>query len=416
MATCDRAMREAQHELVFWSEEDWQYSGTGWLKESFRIIEQHPEIFTVSLRGRNCNGHPLMDAPDSLKANGKFYLQVPNWRGGFGGMNFNPGLRRKSDYRRIGSYTKHTNPKKGNLGGELALSQLYTTLGYFIAALPGEYVQHLGEGRSRAVEPVEYREPRILIAVKAGRRLSYGAWESEKSPHFNPAAAYRMNGRDAYDTGENPIHVSGDNPRLAAVRDTWFKDALKHPAVTAKFFYGHSDVQPLEDEVNLNVPDDYGHLADKTRAICKWAVENDFDYAVFVDDDTLVDVDKLVSEIQGTSFDYAGHCHGNTATGGPGYILSRKAMEAILANWHPHWAEDCAVSKSLFYSGITPENLIGHKSGKSQHFFFSDGFDVELLTDDLVTAHAVNPTDLRAWWAHKSEGTPNLKGPSCQNK
>jgi hypothetical protein len=76
-------------------------------------------------------------------------------------------------------------------------------------------------------------------------------------------------------------------------------------------------------------------------------------------------------------------------------------MEAVLSNFHPHWAEDCAVSKSLFYSGITPENLIGHKSGKSNHFFFADGFDPELLTSEVVTAHAVSPQDLRSWHAHK---------------
>src|SRR5258708_7909972 len=102
----------------------------------------------------------------------------------------------------------------------------------------------------------------ILIAVKAGRTLKYTKWESEKSPHFQESIAWRGNGGQPYDTSEKPIHVSGPNPRLQAVRETWFKDIANHPEVTGKFFFGKSDITPAEDEVNLPVDDDYEHLSD----------------------------------------------------------------------------------------------------------------------------------------------------------
>jgi hypothetical protein len=392
----DALYREVKTPYVFHTEDDFEFTGGDFIRKSFAILEKYPRIGLVALRSDW--HHPIADGDPEYN---DFKLAMPYWRGVWGGATWNPGLRRLADIKQFGPMAKYG--KQNGLEHEALMSKAFLDAGYRIAIGP-KCCHHIGDGRSRAIEKIEFREPKILIAVKAGRRLSYGAWESEKSPHFNSSTAYRMNGRESYDTGENPIHVSGDNPRLAAVRETWFKDAVSHPAVTAKFFYGQSDIQPLEDEVNLNVPDDYGHLADKTRAICRWAVDNNFDYAALVDDDTLVYVDRLVDETESAAFDYAGHVHGSVATGGPGYILSRRAMEAISKNWHSHWAEDVACGKSLFYSGITPENLVGHKSGKSNHFFFADGFDASLLTDDVVTAHAVSPDDLRKWYAHKNNG------------
>jgi Galactosyltransferase len=250
---------------------------------------------------------------------------------------------------------------------------------------------------------------KVLIAIKAGRTLSYTRWESTNSPSFNPAIAYKNNGGGNYDDGEQPIHVSGPNPRLAAVRETWLKDAIAHPEVTAKFFFGKSDVTPAEDEVNLPVPDDYANLAPKTLEILKWSVANGFDYSLLCDDDTIVYVDRLVAEIKTTpDLDYGGHQHGNVCTGGPGYIVSKKAAEAVIRNFHQNWAEDVSVAKSLYYEGFKPVNLIGHRSGKSNHHFFTgDQFDPNLLDAEIVTAHAVFPQAMRDWYRHKNDSAKN---------
>lgn len=61
---------------------------------------------------------------------------------------------------------------------------------------------------------------KILIAVKAGRTLSYTRWESEKSPSYTPVNAYTSHSGAPYGPSDNPIHVSGPNPRIQAVRGT----------------------------------------------------------------------------------------------------------------------------------------------------------------------------------------------------
>jgi hypothetical protein len=239
---------------------------------------------------------------------------------------------------------------------------------------------------------------KLLIAIKAGRTLTYTKWESEKSPHFNPNNVW--DGKP-YCTAEKPIHVTGPNPRLHAVRETWWQDIKNHPNVTGKFFFGSSDVQPLDDEINLPVSDTYEFLSEKTLEILKYALQNDFQYAFLCDDDTFVFVDRLVEEVEEADFDYGGCAHGNVCTGGPGYLVSRKAMEAVLRNTHRVWCEDVTVGKSLFYEGFKARMLPGHKSGRSNHHYFTDDrFDPALLKGDEVTMHAVFPSAMFACWKY----------------
>ena len=72
--------------------------------------------------------------------------------------------------------------------------------------------------------------------------------------------------------------------RVQALRDTWIP-AVKDMDV--RVFLGHH-AEPGQDEVQLDVPDDYKHLRHKVQAMFRWAVDQGYDYVFKVDDDVLV--------------------------------------------------------------------------------------------------------------------------------
>jgi hypothetical protein len=385
----DRLYREVKTEWIFHTEDDFEFSGNVPVRKSFELLEKYSDLSLVALR-TDWN-HPIADAPDHIQSSLK--IAMPYWRDVWGGWTWNPSARRLSDIKKFGPVSKYG--KQNGLEHEALMSKAFLDAGYRIAIGPG-CCHHIGGGRSKAIEKIELKDPKILIAVKAGQKLSYTKWESEKSPSYDPSIAY--NGVP-YCRSDKPIHVSGPNPRIAAVRETWFQDVKNHENVTAKFFFGQpKPEQPQDDEIYLPVPDDYASLAPKTKEICRWAFDNNFDFVFLCDDDTAVYVDRLVSEINSLSADYSGYTNGNVCTGGPGYILSRKAIQEVIANFHEVWAEDVSVAKTLKFAGIEPAHLQGHRSGRSNHHFFSDDrFNPSLLDSSIVTMHAVFPECMRLW-------------------
>jgi len=389
----DRAYREARYDFVFHCEDDWLFLEGNFMAKSKALLEAHPHVLQVSLRG-NTGWHALIEEDGLL-------IAEPYWRGGWGGISFNPGLRRRADYLKLGSYGKHVSYGTSGLGHELHLSKLLLDEGYRIADLGREIVTHIGGARSMAVKPLPSM-PKLLIAVPACFKFEYGRWESGDSPHFNRATAWEQQG---YGTG---IHVSGENDRISAIRETWARDIEPFKDyVTLKFFYGKPSAgyprEPLPDEVFLDVPDDYASLPLKTVAICRWANEREYDFLFKGDDDTAVHVDRLVFELSHTLMDYAGCDHHGVCTGGPGYFLSRRAFRLIATQGGSpdHWAEDVWVSKVLSRNNIYAMNLPGHRPGYSNHWFFGEKFDPTAEPPQTVTMHAVQPDVMRAWYRHK---------------
>jgi hypothetical protein len=376
----DRLYAEIKTDFVFHCEDDWEFVGSNFIQPSLELLRQHPNIWTVNLRGQDCNGHPLVSDP-------RLPVQIlePYWRDVWGGVTFNCGLRRLSDYKRIGSYGRYTGYGQHGLGHEMELSRLHLDLGYRIASLPRTYVVHTGGGCSRSIEPLPAL-PKILISVPACQRFEYGPWESEQSPHYNAATAWegRPYGQD--------IHISGTNDRVTAVRETWARDtAAFRNHVDFRFFYGDPFVGVAEmDEVVLPCPDDYEHLPHKTIEICRWALEQGYDFLLKCDDDSYVWVDRLVRELMGSKFDYAGYLNHNVCSGGCGYWLSRKAMALVAAYRPEHWAEDVTVSHALTAADIKAQMLPNHVPGFSQHWF-----DIDRIPNGAVCIHALKPESMR---------------------
>jgi hypothetical protein len=238
---------------------------------------------------------------------------------------------------------------------------------------------------------------KVLIGIPACKHLRYSKWESTQSPHFDPKNAYNNQGYGI------DIHISRENDRIQAIRDTWAKDV---PAeMDLRFFYGAPDpfAYPVNgvDEVLLNVRDDYEYLPEKVVGICGWTVANGYDWMLKADDDTYIWPQRALEEIRWKQFDYAGYMahSGGYVSGGPGYWLSSKAMR-IIAESTPHtWAEDMNNGEELRKHGIKAHQLNAtHLCGMTDHWVSPDRD-----FSSAVTAHAMKPEHMRLIYQREHE-------------
>lgn len=127
---------------IFHLEEDWEFYRPNFIEDSMAVLEKDPMLCMVWIRDKeDTNQHPIIWQED-------YGIMKTNHNGLWGGMCFNPGLRRKSDYDKFGSYGRYTqfNRKKPWLA-EAAVSKLYSSAGYRAAILKQGYVRHIGENR-----------------------------------------------------------------------------------------------------------------------------------------------------------------------------------------------------------------------------------------------------------------------------
>jgi hypothetical protein len=363
--TLDRLYDEIKTERVFHLEDDWLFRpGGDYVARSFHILDRWPHVWSVSLRGEDCNGHPLVRDPISGLS-----VNAPGWREGWGGCHFNPGARRMSDYRRIGSYGRHVGYGTYGCGHELELSKMHLAMGYCMVAL-AKSIEHLGVGKSKAIEPLP-PHPRVLIAVPVAQKYEYG-------PH------------------KLPVERITDG-RVTAVRNTWFQDARKFPNVDARFFYGEPVRDSDRDEIFVNAPDDYVGLSHKIKEICRYALAKGYEFLVKADDDTVLHIDRLLrsgfDSVDQMGYFGCTHAPGTCSCYATGmcYTLSRRAMELVVNAPITHWAEDLWVGWVLRTHGIRPVHNPGWLPGFDKHYVDFP------LPSGTVAAHSVKPADVLAW-------------------
>ena len=359
----DRLWQHCKTEFAYWLEDDWLHQAAGYIGASFEILKKYPEIITVSLRGAFANGHPLTE-----DARYPFRILQPDYHH-FGCFTFNPGLRRLSDYKRIGTYGKYCGYHVRGTASEQILSDLYQKLDYLIASLPPDskqIVEHLGHCCSKQKE-YPPPPPKILIAIPACHQYRYGKQT-------------------------NAFHNDAQPSRIDAQRKTWLKDVIPHKHyVDYKFFYGRGAGTPQHDEVFLECGDTYEDLPSKVKEICRYALTNGYTHVYKCDDDTYCRVDRLLLSDFRSYDQYGFKFDGeqNYVTGGAGYTLSQAAMKAVIAEQPNHWAEDLWVG-----SVMRKHNL---KRGKDLRFvpgFREHYVDITKLPEDFITCHAVKPQDM----------------------
>jgi hypothetical protein len=164
--------------------------------------------------------------------------------------------------------------------------------------------------------------------------------------------------------------------RHAAQEETWLKDLT----VDYRFFVGC--LMKLAGSLPLNttelaVDDSYHALSMKTREICRWVLDNDYDFVFKTDTDTLVSARNLLDSGFEKHYYYGGENEDDMpasllgvfpnmriqfASGGAGYWLNRRA--AMLVAYGPTVtspAEDVYVAAILKANDITPVWSSGYR-------------------------------------------------------
>ena len=358
----DKAYNLVQTPFIFHCENDWKFYRTGFIKESFDILDKHSNISMVSIRGKSEHATeivPEFDFPIRIKWNG--------WEG----ISFNCGARRLSDYKRIGSYGQHVGYTLDCK--EHGISLLYANLGYRMASIEAACV-HIGDNDKSDWASVN-TIPKVLVAFQVCHKYHVGNLPHEnydKHNHYDP------------------------NDQIQACRDTWANDLAKF-GVDYKFFYGNGTRQPEADEVFLDVPDDYRSLSKKIRAICKWALENGYEYMFKCDDDTFVWSDRLLdSDFYGkdcVGYDWGGF------VGGFACWLSKKAMEAIAnAPDTTEPADDVWVGKVLGNLGVKITHDTRYHPNSENKFVKIENIPLE---HPYIAIHACDADTIRELYERK---------------
>jgi hypothetical protein len=180
-----------------------------------------------------------------------------------------------------------------------------------------------------------------------------------------------------------------------AERDTWLRDV---PAGTDyKFFLGNPAGAAEPDEVFLNVGDTLQDLTHKTVEMYRWSVENEYDYVLKVDLDTFVRPQAWL-ESDFRDFDWTGGQNSFFASGGAGYVLSRRAMQAVVNHpVEPGPAEDVNTAHAVLEAGMTLHNDSRYKfcpgdvlcpTDLTYHLSSVKAWGAKATTEDMYRAYA----------------------------
>jgi len=162
MRSIDLAYSKVQTPYVFHCEDDWAFTRSGYIGESYRVLTAAPHVSIVCLRPRSEENKLVRDAPGTTIAGVEVYLLDPKLHPEYFSYAFNPGLRRMADYQRIGPFTP--------LGHEPEVSYAFKRAGFQIANLEHPAATHIGDGR-HVEDPTMPKRARDPIA-KLRRSIS----------------------------------------------------------------------------------------------------------------------------------------------------------------------------------------------------------------------------------------------------
>lgn len=138
----DLAYSKIETEYIFHCEDDWEFYRDGFIEVSMDYLVNNPNIIQLWLRERyDTNGHPIEPGTNLLALN----YENGNWNG----FSFNPGLKRLSDYKKIGSYKTvvENYDQLTGVHGESNIGKQYRDIGYRAAIVEQGYVRHIGWNR-----------------------------------------------------------------------------------------------------------------------------------------------------------------------------------------------------------------------------------------------------------------------------
>jgi len=117
MAAIDRVYQGITTPYIFHCEDDWRFFRSGFVEESMAVLAHDQSITAVLSRrpGENASNDLMFACPVQLAGGVRYHKATP-WLDPFWlGYSFNPGLRRLSDYRALGSFTRWGHERDASL-------------------------------------------------------------------------------------------------------------------------------------------------------------------------------------------------------------------------------------------------------------------------------------------------------------
>jgi hypothetical protein len=139
MKSLDKLYGRVTTPYVFHCEDDWEFDRTGFMAQSFALLEARPDYSIVCLRPRAEENKLVADMPMKVVAGVEVYELDPSLHPEYFSYAFNPGLRRMADYHRIGPFVP--------LGHEPDVSYAFKKAGFRIVNLEHPAVRHIGDER-----------------------------------------------------------------------------------------------------------------------------------------------------------------------------------------------------------------------------------------------------------------------------
>lgn len=149
-----------------------------------------------------------------------------------------------------------------------------------------------------------------------------------------------------------------------------------------------------EDEVYLDVPDNYYHNSQKVQGICRYAEEGGYTDLLVLDDDTFIYPDRIVkSPSLGVAYAGAGAFPEQAFHPGSAFFLNRDSMNLIANARVGHWADD------LWVGTVMQKNRVPMTTEKSFFTRFGKEYLIspyELPVDHKYAAlHSCTPETMR---------------------
>ena len=139
IASIDRAYNTISTPYIFHCEDDWEFLRSGFITESAALLHHLDRVSMVGLRPREELNPLIRKLPAERAANVEFFQYDPALHPEYFSYSFNPGLRRLSDYQKIGPFA--------HLGHEPDISYAFKKAGFRMAGLQHPAVRHIGSGR-----------------------------------------------------------------------------------------------------------------------------------------------------------------------------------------------------------------------------------------------------------------------------
>jgi len=229
IASVDRAYRTVTTPYIFHCEDDWRFFRSGFVEESMALLEAFPDISVVVSRRRGQTPMSDLIYQGALRKHQDIAfrraptLAHPHWLG----YSFNPGLRRLSDYRKIGSF--------GRWGVEIDASIYFKRMGMTMAVLEEPACETTGWKR-HVKDPTWARNWRgrlqqkqrtlahyaqaVLhgLGIRKERRRKTGAGGGSSRRHGRPIHRYRWRAMRNRMRSARPR--SSDSPKSGRLRST----------------------------------------------------------------------------------------------------------------------------------------------------------------------------------------------------